>query len=281
MNKLSIILLLLAITKYATADSAIPTTTDVLDASNSEPCEDNETMMDRGLKKERKKSSSQIIRFRNRKPVSLAIIDVPYVVISVRVIDEYYGIKKVIIETKHQNENTYVSHGTFRQRGSSKYTLNLLNLQEGVYTWRVRAVNNDNFKKRSTTKSFVVSFPVCIIASPTAPSQEPSTQPSVSSAPSQESPGGPSSVPSQAPGTQSSTSPSQEPNTQPSVSSAAPSQEPSTQPPGGPGGDDSQEPSTQPSTSTNPSSAPSQEPSAQPSTSIAPSQTPTTAPATP
>jgi hypothetical protein len=54
MNKLSIIILLWAITKYVTANSAIPTTTAVLDASQSESSEDNETMMDRELKSESK-----------------------------------------------------------------------------------------------------------------------------------------------------------------------------------------------------------------------------------
>jgi hypothetical protein len=54
MNKLSIIILLLAITKYATANSANSTTTAVLDTSQAESTKDNETIVDRELKSKSK-----------------------------------------------------------------------------------------------------------------------------------------------------------------------------------------------------------------------------------
>jgi hypothetical protein len=49
MNKLSIIILFLAMTKYATANLVNSSTPAVLDVSQSESSEDNETMMDREL----------------------------------------------------------------------------------------------------------------------------------------------------------------------------------------------------------------------------------------
>jgi hypothetical protein len=96
MNKLSIIILLLAIIKYATANSAIPTTTALLDASESESSEDNETMMDRELKSKAK------TKFKRRTPNKNLQIDSSAYTISVKVTDPK-GIK-VWIETKYENK---------------------------------------------------------------------------------------------------------------------------------------------------------------------------------
>jgi uncharacterized protein (DUF2344 family) len=146
MNKLSIIILLLAITKYATANSAMPTTPTVLDASQSESSEDDEAMMDRELKSKSK------TKFNRRTPTSNLQIDSSAYSISVKVTDPK-GIKKVWIETKYENEK-YVSHRA--TKNGDRYELNLINLQEGTYTWRVKAKNNAKKNKRSSAISFIV-----------------------------------------------------------------------------------------------------------------------------
>jgi uncharacterized protein (DUF2344 family) len=146
MNKLSIILLLLAITKYATANATISTTPTVLDASQSESSKHNETMMDRGLKSKSKTN------FNSMTPTSNLQIDRTAYPISVKVTDPK-GIKKVWIETKYEHEK-YVSHRA--TKNGDRYELNLNNLQEGTYTWRVKAKNKANQKKRSGAIFFIV-----------------------------------------------------------------------------------------------------------------------------
>jgi hypothetical protein len=146
MNKLSIIILFLAITKYATANLANITTTAVLDASQSESSEDNEGMIDRRL---RSKSKT---RFTRRTPTSNRRIDSSAYSISVKVTDPE-GIKKVWIETKYETEK-YVSRRATKK--GNIYKLKLTNLQEGAYTWRVQAKNKKKNKKRSGAKSFTV-----------------------------------------------------------------------------------------------------------------------------
>jgi hypothetical protein len=146
MNKVSIIILLLAITKYATANSANSTTTAALDASLSESSEGDETMMDRELKSKSK------TKFNRMTPTSNLQIDSSAYSISVKVTDPK-GIKKVWIETKYENEK-YVSHRA--TKSDNRYKLNFSNLQEGTYTWRVKAKNKANKKKRSSAISFSV-----------------------------------------------------------------------------------------------------------------------------
>jgi hypothetical protein len=125
MNKLSIIILLLAITKYANANSANSITTAVLDASRSESSEDNETIMDRELKKSKSET-----KFNHMTPTSNLPIDSSAYSISVEVTDSK-GIEKVWIEIKYENEE-YASH-TATQNGL-RYEVNVINLQEGTYT---------------------------------------------------------------------------------------------------------------------------------------------------
>jgi uncharacterized protein (DUF2344 family) len=146
MNKLGIIILLLAITKYATANSANSTTTAVLDALQSESSEDDETMMDRELKSKSK------TKFNRRTPTSNLQIDSSAYSISVKVTDPK-GIKKVWIETKYENEQ-YVSHRA--TKNGNRYKLKLNNLQEGTYTWRIKAKSKANKYKRSSAISFSV-----------------------------------------------------------------------------------------------------------------------------
>jgi uncharacterized protein (DUF2344 family) len=145
MNKISIIILLLAITKNATANSANSTTNVVL-ASQSESPEHNETTMDRELKSKSK------TKFNSMSPTSNRQIDSSAYSISVKVTDPK-GIKKVWIETKYANEK-YVSHRA--TKNGNRYELNLNNLQEGTYTWRVKAKNKAKKKKRSGPISFIV-----------------------------------------------------------------------------------------------------------------------------
>jgi hypothetical protein len=148
MNKISIIILLLAITKHATANSSNSTTIAVLvDASQSESSEDNETIMDRELKKSKSKT-----KFNRMTPTSNVQIDSSACSISVEVIDPK-GIEKVWIETKYENEN-YVSHRA--TRSGNRYELNLIELQEGTYTWRVKAQNKKNKEEESSAISFSV-----------------------------------------------------------------------------------------------------------------------------
>jgi hypothetical protein len=146
MYKLSIIILFLAITKYATANSTIPTTIGVLDASQSKSSEANKTMMDRELKSKSK------TKFKQMNPTSNLQIDSSAYSISVKVTDPK-GIKKVWIETKYGDEK-YESHRA--TKNGNRYKLNLNNLQEGTYTWRVKAKNKAKKKKRSSTNSFIV-----------------------------------------------------------------------------------------------------------------------------
>jgi hypothetical protein len=146
MNKLSIIILLLAITKYATANSANSITTAVLDTSQAESSEDNETIMDRELKSKSK------TKFDRMTPPSNLKIDTSAYSISVEVTDPK-GIKEVWIETKYENEE-YVSHRAIKN--GDRYELNLNNLQEGTYTWRAKAKNKKNKRKRSSAISFIV-----------------------------------------------------------------------------------------------------------------------------
>jgi hypothetical protein len=146
MNKLSIIILLLAIIKHATANLASSTTIAVLDASEAESSEDNETMTDRELKSRSK------TKFKHMTPTSNLKIDSSTYSISVEVTDPK-GIKKVRIKTKYENEQ-YVSHRP-TQIGN-RYELDLINLQEGTYTWSVIAKNKKNRKKRSSATSFIV-----------------------------------------------------------------------------------------------------------------------------
>jgi hypothetical protein len=200
MNKLSIIILLLAITKYATANSAIPTTTAIFDASRSELSEGNETIMDREL-------SHYSAQFNEMSPLSPAIIDVPYVAISA-IVTSQRGIKRVFVQIKYESGN-YTSYKAYFQ--DHKYRVNLINLQVGDYTWRVKAVDKRNKTKKSELNSITVSLPRCILTPNSAPSQEPSTQPSTST--------DPSSAPSQEPSAQPSTSsdPSQTPTKAPVI----------------------------------------------------------------
>jgi hypothetical protein len=147
MNKLSIITLLLAITKYATANSIIPTATAVLDASHSESSEDSETiMMDRELK-----SNSQTI-FNRMTPTSDLQIDSFTYSLSVECTDPR-GIKKVWIEAKYENENYAIHRAT---KNGHRYELNLIKMLEGAYTWRVKAKNMKNEYKTSSAISFFV-----------------------------------------------------------------------------------------------------------------------------
>jgi hypothetical protein len=148
MNKLSIIILFLAITKYATANSTIPTRSAILDFSHqSKSSEDDETMMDRELKAKSK------TKFKRKTPTSNLRIDTSAYSISVKVTDPK-GIKKVWILTKYEN-GKYVSHRAKTKNGR-RYKLKLNKLQEGTYTWRVKAKNKRNKKKRSSATSFVV-----------------------------------------------------------------------------------------------------------------------------
>jgi hypothetical protein len=202
MNKLSIIILLVAITKkYATANPAIPTTTTVLDASLSELSEGNETMMYREL-------SHKSAKFDELSPATPFLIDVPYVAISA-VVSSPRGIKRVYVQIKYGSEN-YKSYRAYYQ--DHKYRVNFISLETGTYTWRIKAVDNRDKKKKSSENEIYVVLPKCIIDPGTGPSQEPSRQPS--STPSQE----PSTQPSTS--TNPSSAPSQEPSTQPSTSSA-------------------------------------------------------------
>jgi hypothetical protein len=146
MNKLSIITLLLAITKYATANSANSTTTTVLDTSQARSSEENETIVDRELKSKSK------TKFKRMNPTSNVKIDSSTYAISVEVTDPK-GIKRVWIEIKYENEK-YVSHRA--TKNGDIYELNLINLQEGTYTWRVKAKNMKKKKKRSRAISFIV-----------------------------------------------------------------------------------------------------------------------------
>jgi hypothetical protein len=146
MNKLSIIILLLAITKYATANSANSTTTAVLDTSQAESTKDNETIVDRELKSKSK------TEFNRMTPTSSLKIDTSSYSISVEVTDPK-GIKRVWIEIKYENEK-YVSHRA--TKNGDIYELNLINLREGTYTWRVKAKNMKKKKKRSSAISFFV-----------------------------------------------------------------------------------------------------------------------------
>jgi hypothetical protein len=146
MNKLSIIILLLAITKHATANSAKSTAIAVPDALHSEPSEHNETMMDRELKSRSK------TKFKRKIPTSNLKIDSSTYSISVEVTDPK-GIKKVWIKTKYENEQ-YVSHRA--TKNGERYEVNLINLHEGTYTWIVIAKNKKNRKKRSSATFFIV-----------------------------------------------------------------------------------------------------------------------------
>jgi hypothetical protein len=147
MNKLSIIVLLLAITKYATANSENSITTAVLDASQSESSKDNEIIMERDLKKSKSKT-----KFNRMTPTSNLQIDSSACSISVEVTDPK-GIEKVWIQTKYENEK-YASHTA--TKNGLRYELNLINLREGTYTWRVKAQNKKNKKKKSSAISFIV-----------------------------------------------------------------------------------------------------------------------------
>jgi hypothetical protein len=146
MNKLSIIILLLAITKYATANSANSTTTAVLDTSQAESTKDNETIVDRELKSKSK------TEFNRMTPTSSLKIHTSSYSISVEVTDPK-GINWVWIEIKYENEK-YVSHRA--TKNGDIYELNLINLREGTYTWRVKAKNMKKKKKRSSAISFFV-----------------------------------------------------------------------------------------------------------------------------
>jgi hypothetical protein len=146
MNKLSTIILLLAITKYATANSTISTATAVLDASHSESSADNETMMDREL------NSKSHTKFNHMTPTSNLQIDSFTYSISVECTDPR-GIKKVWIEAKYENEN----YAKFRAtKNGNRYELNLIKMLEGAYTWRVKAKNKENKYKTSSAISFSV-----------------------------------------------------------------------------------------------------------------------------
>jgi hypothetical protein len=146
MNKLGIIILFWAVTKYATANSANSTIIAVLGVSQSELSEDNETMIDRELQ------SKSNTKFTGRTPSSNRRIDSSAYSISVKVKDPK-GIKKVWIETKYENEK-YVSRRA--TKNGNRYKLKLNNLQEGTYTWRVKAKNKSNKKNTSSASSFIV-----------------------------------------------------------------------------------------------------------------------------
>jgi hypothetical protein len=103
-------------------------------------------MMDRELKSKAK------TKFKRRTPNKNLQIDSSAYTISVKVTDPK-GIKKVWIETKYENEK-YVKHRA--TKNGRRYELNLINLQEGKYTWRVKAKNKKKKKKTSSASSFFV-----------------------------------------------------------------------------------------------------------------------------